>query len=160
VKRQSLIAIAFAGAVIGSAAPAAHAASYTPADYRDRLQKWINEYRVANGRPALAIGNHVQEAARAHSIDMRDHAFFSHNSSNGWSWVQRIRYWGCKQPLIGENIAVGYRTPLDTFRAWRASSAHRTVMLDGRFDWVGISMRQGVYRGGTVYYVTADFSGR
>lgn len=158
--KRKLTSMVFAVATLGAVAPSAHAQTYEPGEYRAKLQKWINGYRADHGLRKLRLGPRITRSARAHSTDMRHGRFFSHTSSNGRTWSSRIRYYGCRQPVIGENIAVGRLRPLDTFRAWRASPSHRALMLDPRFDWIGISMRVGRYDGVRANYVTADFSGR
>jgi uncharacterized protein YkwD len=158
--KRKLTSMVFAAATLAVAAPATHAKTYAPGEYRAKLQKWINSYRADHGLRRLRAGPRVSRSALAHSTDMRRGRFFSHTSSNGRTWSSRIRYYGCRQPVIGENIAVGRLRPRDTFRAWRASPSHRALMLDPRFKGIGISMRVGVYNGARAYYVTADFSGR
>ena len=157
--KRKLASVVIAAAVLGTATPTSQARSYTPGEYRGKLQKWINVYRAENGLRKLRFGFRIARAARAHSKDMARRGFFSHTSSNGRSWSSRIRHFGCREPLIGETIAVGQLRPLDTFRAWRASPPHRAVMLDPRFDWIGIAMRGGTYKRSSAYFVTADFSG-
>lgn len=55
--------------------------------------------------------------------------------------------------LSGETLARRFRSPRAVLRAWLASAAHREVLLDGRYDRIGVA----VIRESGGLLVVADF---
>lgn len=93
----------------------------------------------------------LNDAGRFHTQDMVDNGFFSHSSSDGTSFFERVsRFYG-ESGYVGENIASGYG---DTYAAvmygWMCSSGHRENIMRPDFDELGT----GVI--GTMY--TQDFA--
>ena len=93
----------------------------------------------------------INDAARFHSIDMVDNSFFSHTSSDGTAFGERVARFYTESGFVGENIASGYP---DTFAAvmhgWMCSSGHRENIMRPEFNELGT----GVI--GTMY--TQDFA--
>ena len=117
------------------------------------------------------MSKRLNRAARVHSADMARHAYFSHNSLSGASFLDRIRRTGylrkARRWTAGENIAWGtghLATPRAIVRAWMNSPGHRANILNRRFRQigVGITFKAPVRaatgsRGGTY---TTDFGAR
>lgn len=124
----------------------------TPTRGEHAIVRAINVVRVRNGVPRLQVGRALTRAARSHSADMARRGYFEHGA-----FVQRLRSFGVRAPYIGENLAYGGPgLPARTVvQMWMTSPPHRQVMLDRRFQRVGV----GVASGGTKL-VTADFAGR
>jgi len=102
----------------------------------------------------------LQKAARAHSRDMIERDYFSHDTKGGnEDACERILRYGYRWSACGENI--GYdSTPDRMFDAWMGSPGHRANILSGRFREVGIGAHTGDYGGfGTTMY-TVDFGAR
>lgn len=124
------------------------------ADYREggcSVEDFADDERV----PALplAYSRPLNEAARAHSQDMREHSMLDHNSSDGTSFGDRVgEYYGESQ-FIGENIAQGYGSAYNAvLRGWMCSeSGHRGNIMDPGY----LEMGTGV----SVDYYTQDFAG-
>jgi len=129
------------------------------AAFRANLQKRINHFRGEYGRAPIHLNLHLQTSAQAHSNDMALHHNFSHSSSSGRSWIERIRYWGYRGGWIGENLAVGNVTARTVMAMWKASPPHRSNLLNGHFKAVGIGAHSGKYAGRAAYYITSDFGG-
>lgn len=97
----------------------------------------LNMTRVLLGLEALRLDMGLVEAARGHSADMVEHAFFSHESpvAGKRSFTDRAKLAGTT--ASGENIAVGSRRGFDTNQQWFHSPGHHRNML-GKHVRVGI----------------------
>ena len=102
--------------------------------------------------PTLAVGPSLSRAAQAHSEDMACRGYFDHGA-----FVARLRRFGVRAPLVGENLASGTRplSPASIVRMWIQSPPHRENLLDRGFRRVGIGLA-----GGSTVMATADFAGR
>jgi hypothetical protein len=80
----------------------------------------------------------LNEAGRFHTDDMQTSGVFSHTSSDGTSFFDRVqRYYG-ESMWIGENIAQGYGNAFDTiFRGWMCSEGHRYNIMLGEYNELG-----------------------
>ena len=123
-----------------------------------------NVARVAHGLKPLCADPRLTKAARSHSREMIKKDYFSHNSYNGESVIQRLRRFGYHRSRYGENIAGGSRTfgkSGSTFRRWMNSPGHRSNILDNRFRPVGVGTYTGRYKGTRKYTMyTVDFGVR
>lgn len=79
----------------------------------------------------LTLDMGLAEAARYHSADMEATGNFSHDSSDGTSFGERLS-WFYKGGMVGENIAWNYGSPWNTVMlGWMCSSGHRAnIMTD------------------------------
>lgn len=135
--------------------PSRPAATATGA-FEQQVVDLVNQERTSRGLPPLVIHYMLENAARAHSMDMGDHNFCRHDSSDGTSWSTRIQQYGYT-PFYGlaENVACGQATPQQVVSAWMGSSGHRANIL-GDYQQVGV----GYYYNGSAgyrYYWTMDF---
>jgi len=110
----------------------------------------INERRSGHGVGRVRDDVRLRHAAVDHSRAMVAQGFFSHNSLNGRSFVDRIEssgyMRGARSWLVGENLVWGsgaLSTPARLVQAWMESSAHRANLLRGRFKEIGIGARRG-----------------
>lgn len=112
----------------------------------------VNSVRRAHGARPLGVGPALQRAARAHSLDMARRGYFDHGP-----FVQRLRRFGVRSRVIGENLAYAAAPAFNAggvVRMWLASPPHRAILLDRSFSRIGIGVA-----GGTTRLVTADFAG-
>ena len=172
------IALALALTVVLVAAPTASAAgacssanaSVKTASKRALVRATLcelNVQRAHRGLRPLRLNRHLSAAARAHSAAMARRHFFSHNSLNGASFVDRIRRTGylrrARSWSVGENIAYGsgrLSTPRSIGRAWMNSSGHRANILSQSFRAIGIGIAAGTPNGGGGATYTTDFGRR
>jgi uncharacterized protein YkwD len=110
----------------------------------------INERRTESGRPGVRENSRLRHAAANHSQSMVSGGFFSHDSPNGSSFVDRIEasgyMRGARSWLVGENLVWGngeLSTPANLVKAWMESPAHRANLLRGRFKEVGVGVKRG-----------------
>src|SRR3954467_852523 len=173
-------ALALALAVVLVAAPGASAAgacgaanaSVRTATKRALVRATLcqlNADRRRNGLRPFRLSRRLSAAARAHSRAMARRHFFSHDSLNGASFLDRIRrtgyLHGARSWTVGENIAYGsgrLSTPRAIGRAWMNSPGHRANILSSSFHAIGIGIAAGTPhgRGPTGATYTTDFGRR
>jgi uncharacterized protein YkwD len=176
--RGPVTAFALALALVLAAAPAAsaaHACSAANASVDSATKRalvratlcQLNVERARRGLGPLRLNHRLSRAAVAHSRAMARRHFFSHDSLNGASFLDRIRrtgyLHGARRWYVGENIAYGsgrLQTPRSIGRAWMNSPGHRANILSRSFRAIGIGIAVGTPygRGGATY--TTDFGRR
>jgi uncharacterized protein YkwD len=82
---------------------------------------------------ALTINARLGVAAYGHSRDMADNNYFSHDSRDGRSMVDRINATGYVWSTVGENIAAGYGSVQSVVSGWMASDGHCANVMNPRF---------------------------
>lgn len=141
----------------------ADAAAYDPEEIQ--FLELINGYRADNGLKALLLSDTLAVAAEHHSQDMARYSFFAHDTTassyykSGYEPWDRMEQEGYDYDTYkGENIAAGYESAEEAFRAWRNSPSHNQAMLDGRYRVIGISR---IHDPGSVHgwHWTTDFGG-
>jgi uncharacterized protein YkwD len=105
----------------------------------NRVVALTNAERAAAGCGELAVDERLRTAARGHSQDMATNDYFSHTSLDGSSPTDRARAAGYPGG-VGENIAMGYRTPEDVMRGWMNSDGHRRNILNCRYLVIGVGL--------------------
>lgn len=96
----------------------------------------------------------LAKVAQAHSQDMAEDDFFSHNSLDGTTPFQRMRRAGYRYRYAGENIAAGYVTPASVVKAWLRSPGHCQVLMSKKYRELGVGIAKGGYYG---TYWTQDY---
>lgn len=119
------------------------------------LLRALNQTRRAHGLRRLRACRLLARAADGHSRDMSARGFFGHASSDGTTFGRRVAR-HTKASRIGENLAYLPQggTPQAVVNMWMGSAGHRQILLDPRFDRVGIASRQA----SAASVVTADFA--
>lgn len=97
-----------------------------------------NQYRRAAGCGDLTWNPALAAAAQRHADDMAANNFFGHTSSNGASFVTRIRQAGYRYRLAAENLAGGQGSAEEVVQAWMSSPGHRANILNCRLREIGI----------------------
>ena len=156
--RHRVLALAASAAISLAAAPAAQAcqnADSVPSEatapqlVRSTLCL-LNGERSKRHMKRLRLNGHLSEAATHHASDMVRREYFSHDSTNGQSFVDRIKRTGYLQSAsswyVGENLAWGANersTPRSQLRAWMNSPGHRANILNRRFREIGLGLALG-----------------
>ncbi len=133
-----------------------------------------NQTREKEGLRLFCVHPILTKAARAHSKEMLDKDYFSHNSFDGETFAERLKRFGYTPAgysyyTVGENIAYGSSTdaaPGTIFENWMDSPGHKANILNKNFRQIGIGARTGTfcsepnkcYTGTTMY--TVDFGTR
>ncbi|MFD9704682.1 CAP domain-containing protein [Lentzea sp. NPDC059081] len=132
----------------------------TAATVQEDVIALTNAERAKAGCPALLSNSALGTAAQRHSEDMAARNFFSHNGSDGSSFVVRMERAGyTRWTRAAENIAAGQQTAADVVRTWMNSAGHRANILNCALKDIGVGHQ---YRQGTTYghYWTQDFGTR
>jgi uncharacterized protein YkwD len=127
----------------------------------------LNAQRARRHLPRLSLNDKLSSAARTHSSAMVRGKFFSHDSADGSSFLDRIRSTGYLSGAsgwsVGENIAYGSgdrSSPRSIGRAWMNSPPHRANILSRSFREIGIGVAYGTPVGGGGATYTTDFGKR
>jgi uncharacterized protein YkwD len=115
----------------------------------------INASRASAGLSRLRMDPALQEAARAHSLDMYQRHYFSHQTPDGKTPFDRLQAVNAHYLTAGENIAFAP----DPNLAWDSlmqSPDHRANILNPDFQCVGIGAYKGL--GGYEEMFTQDFA--
>jgi uncharacterized protein YkwD len=176
--RWSRVAVAGALALVAlplGMAARAHATPSTHASARPQLGVQIladiNRVRSAHHLRPVRRSSGLTASAGAHSLEMIDDGYFAHNSPGGGAFWRRIeRYYGSTSFhswLVGETLL--WASPgIDAGSAvhdWLTSPEHRKILLDPRWQEIGVSALHataapGAYGGREATVVTADFGVR
>jgi uncharacterized protein YkwD len=172
--------VAFAALALGTGSAATAAAGCADATLRptkENLERiraatlcLLNAERADHGLPALRANKRLTRAAKAYSARMVRRRFFAHVCPQGSTLKSRARSAkylnkSVRDYSLGENLAWGSgsrSTPKSIVRGWMRSSAHRDVILDGRFEDVGVGVAPGAPRKlrGRAGTYTAEFGYR
>ncbi len=126
------------------------------AAFEDEVLRIVNEERATGGActgqsgstplsesfppsaPLVANG-YLRCAARNHSLDMAANGYFSHDHPDtGETPSDRINRAGYLWRAVGENIAVGQRSPAQVVDDWMGSFPHCTNILEPSYMELGV----------------------
>ena len=102
----------------------------------------VNQERIKAGVKPLKFNNDMYKAAMVRAKECDES--FSHDRPNGTSCFTALKEAGVKYFSVGENIAMGYRTPADVMKGWMDSEGHRNNILNPNFT----DFACGVYKSG------------
>ena len=117
--------------------PSAPAAA--PASYAQSIVDAMNRERRAHGLGPLKLETRLSLAAQDRVGDMLRKGYFDHVSPDGLDPFTWVRKRGYRFSLVGENLALGYRTSQSVVTGWMNSPGHRENILKSGFDEVGIA---------------------
>ena len=158
--------VATAGMCAGLFAPSRAQASVSLTRIERQVLDCVNQKRTRHGLARVLAQADLMRAARAHSREMAHGSFFSHTSTAGETYVQRVIDFGYESSgwarwTVGENL---YSARAGTVMAtaqvvvmrWMSSPVHRRVLLGSVFRDAGI----GVHEAGGKRYFTLDLGRR
>ena len=117
----------------------------------------VNKVRAQYGLSQLKWADDLAAVARAHSRDMINRKFFSHDNPDGLSPFDRMKAAGISYRTAAENIAYGQKTPEAVMNAWMNSSGHRANILNANVKEIGVGAAAD--SSGTIYW-TQEFVAR
>jgi uncharacterized protein YkwD len=151
----ALVALAGPAAADACKREGAEPAELSVKEARSAVFCLINERRRQNGVGKLRSDDRLDRAAQRHSKAMDGGNFFSHYGPGGSSPQGRIQSTGYMSGAsswgIAENIRWGRNgrgSPKAAVAAWMNSPSHRSSMLSGRYEHVGIGFVVGSPTGG------------
>jgi uncharacterized protein YkwD len=146
----------FTGATAAVDASPARAGAVKPTAIELSFLRAINDTRAARGLSRLRLNLDLVRAARSHSQDMVERAYFGHGPVG-----RRLARFGVSSGTRGENL--GWGSTLDDavptlIRMWLRSPTHRFVLLSDQFRQAGVGIEIGRFQGceGAIV-VTVDF---
>lgn len=115
-----------------------------------------NGFRAHHKITPLKYSEPLSKVARAHSEDMAQKNYFSHDSLDGTKFNERISRGGISWNKCGENIFAGSGGGIEAFGSWLNSKGHRKNMLEQEGE-LGVG---GAYNDSSryQYYFTQDFA--
>lgn len=114
-----------------------------------------NRERAKKGRSLLRYSEQLSQAANVRAQEISEK--FSHTRPDGSDNVTVMEELGLGYSYFGENIAFGPVSPEEVVGAWMDSPSHRTNILRGGFNCIGVGI---AYSGGTCYWVQLFASSR
>ena len=106
--------------------------------YEQEVIRLTNVERAKYGLKPLTEDWELSRVARYKSQDMHDRRYFDHNSPTYGTPFQMMKAFGLSYRSAGENIAMGYRTPLSVVTGWMNSSGHRANILNSSYTKIGV----------------------
>lgn len=116
---------------------------YSDEDLEYRIFELTNEEREKEGLDPLVWNEDLAELARAHSLDMVERDFFSHDNPDGLSPFDRMKSAGIKYSYAAENIAAGQTSPEETIADWMNSEGHHKNILNPDLKELGVGLARG-----------------
>jgi uncharacterized protein YkwD len=108
----------------------------------------VNRERTSRGLAPLRRHPRLDDAAEAHARDMFERRYYSHDTPEGKSAMDRIQAAGYRARYAGENIARGQYSVEEVMDGWMESKTHRDHLLSPVFDDVGFGLAFGKNPGG------------
>ncbi len=99
----------------------------------------LNQYRIAHGIPPVQAHRALTEVARLKVRDMSENNYFAHNSPTYGSPGNMVRQAGIKFSALGENLS-GAGNVQQAHAQLVYSAAHRQIMLNPNYHYVGIGI--------------------
>jgi uncharacterized protein YkwD len=175
MRRVAILLFAGVGVVAAVLAPPTSTAS-EPAVRREpplerAIVQRINDVRAEHGLEPLSLSPALGSAAAVHTRALAVRGLFQHESVDGTPFQERVgRYYGpsgFRTWTVAENLVFGSApfSAEQALRAWLRSPPHRQNLLGSTWREVGVGAvvvrrASGVFGGGTVVIVTADFGAR
>jgi uncharacterized protein YkwD len=108
-----------------------------------RLHAAVNDFRREQHLIPLERRADLDAVARAHSEDMARRGFFSHQSPEGDTWVERLAHAGVAGfTMAGENVGQTSQSEPNAriLGGWQASPAHRENLLSRPMNATGVGI--------------------
>lgn len=118
------------------------APSATSNAYAQAVVAAMNRERAAHGLGPLTLEPRLSLAAQDRVEDMLDKRYFDHVSPDGVNPFTWVRKRGYRYSMVGENLALGYRSSQSVVTGWMNSPGHRENILKSGFDEVGIAFSE------------------
>ena len=115
---------------------------------REQMLARVNRERASRGLTPLRRHPSLDEAAQAHADDMFRRRYYSHDSPDGKTAIDRELAKGYRARYAGENIARGQYSVDEVMDGWMESKTHRDHLLSPTFNDVGFGLAFGKNPGG------------
>lgn len=112
-----------------------------------------NAVRVREGYPPFTWNSKIADVAVGHSRDMAEHDYFSHDTPDGKSVMDRAIEGGLKPSMVAENIAYGGQNGIVMLELLMNSAGHRKNIL-GDCERMGVGVW---FNNENIPYLTQNF---
>lgn len=118
----------------------------------DQVLQLVNLERSTAGLAPVVDNDKLNQVASNYNCLMIEEGFFGHlDPVTGRSPGDRAMAGKYSFYAIGENLAAGQQSAAEVMRVWMESSSHKAIILDRRWQHIGISVRLGGEHG--IYWV-------
>lgn len=149
-----LFAVGILGLLPGCFAPTSSAQDETaksecvepedPQRLADQVLQLVNLERAENDLPPVAFSDSLAKIADDYACRMIADDFFSHTDpQTGYGPGDRAVAGKYSFHAIGENLAAGQMSAADVMKVWMESPSHREIILDPRWQELGVAVRMG-----------------
>ncbi|HEV2063186.1 MAG TPA: CAP domain-containing protein [Thermoanaerobaculia bacterium] len=115
---------------------------------REQMLARVNRERTSRAIAPLRRHPRLDEAAQAHADDMFARRYYSHDTPEGRTAIDREQAKGYRAKYAGENIARGQYSIDEVMDGWMQSKTHRDHLLSPTFNDVGFGLAFGKNPGG------------
>jgi uncharacterized protein YkwD len=115
---------------------------------RGEMLALVNRERTRRGIAPLRRHPRLDEASQAHADDMFLRRYYSHDTPEGKTTLDRVQARGYRAKYSGENIAQGQYSVDEVMKGWMESPTHREHLLSPMFNDVGFGLAFGKNPGG------------
>lgn len=106
-----------------------------------RAYELLNEFRIDNNLEPVQIDSRLVEQARLKAEDMIENNYFSHTSPTYGSVGQMLSNAGISYVVAGENLSKAGTVFQAHLQLKHSTMGHRQIMLNSRYDSVGIGIK-------------------
>lgn len=118
----------------------------------DQVLQLVNLERSTIGLAPVVDNDRLNQVASDYVCLMIEEGFFGHlDPVTGRSPGDRAMAGKYSFYAIGENLAAGQQSAAEVMRVWMESPSHKAIILDQRWQHIGISVRLGGEHG--IYWV-------
>lgn len=130
------------------------AVSSTPeTDWKLEVARLTNIEREKAGKSILKYNNYIAAGAQTRSEELL--VSFSHTRPDGSRFFTVFDDPNFSYRYIGENLALGYKSPAEVVAAWMKSDGHRANLLSDNYTDIGIGITKsetGRYHWAQIFY--------
>lgn len=113
--------------------------------------------RTCGGRqfspaPPLDWNDNLAQASLAHSRNMANRNYFSHEGQDGSQVDERARRAGYRWRNVGENIAAGQGSAQQVVNGWLSSPGHCANIMNGAFKEMGAAYAMNPKSDASIYW--------
>lgn len=118
------------------------AVSTTPqSDWKLEVTRLTNIEREKAGKSILKYNNYIAAGAQTRSEELV--VSFSHTRPDGSRFFTVFDDPDFSYRYIGENLALGYKSPAEVVAAWMKSEGHRKNLLSDNYSDIGVGITKG-----------------
>jgi uncharacterized YkwD family protein len=120
-------------------------------EMRAEVVRLVNVERAKAGASELGTLSELMGCAQLKAQDFVNNDYFAHDSPTYGSASDMIRSAVSAARTVGENIAMGQRTPEQVMESWMNSDGHRRNILNGNYTHIGVGVAKN--EKGQLYWV-------